>query len=174
MFDSLVVFLCHRPESGGRLLRDGSASLSRDLLPPPCLLPAQRGTTVGRAPDGLFCHTLRNAIDCGSEKAIYSNLLGGRLGVKAARRECADVVNKIRPRAACKASLKGKWRDTTTHLIFPQSPGAIEIKGEQGARQPFFFFLPNIHAPCPLTTPPWFSSGQMPCSPFSSLWFTES
>lgn len=79
VFDSLVVFLCHWV----RLLRDGSASLSRDLLPPPCLLPAQGGTTVGRAPDGLFCHTLRNAIDCSSEKAIYSNLWGERLGVKA-------------------------------------------------------------------------------------------
>lgn len=79
------------------------------------------------------------------------------------RRECADVVNKIRPRAACKAALKGKWRDTTMHLIFPQSPGATEIQRGTGCSTAFFFFfLPNIHAPCPLTTPPWFFSGQMP------------
>ena len=51
-------------------MRDSSASLSCDLLPPACLLPGRGETTAGQVPDGLFCHTLRNAIDCGSETEL--------------------------------------------------------------------------------------------------------
>lgn len=72
---------------GVRLLRDSIPSLSGDLMPQTCLFPGQGGTTVGRVPDGLFCHTLRNAIDCGSEKAIYSNLWGKDQGIKIARKK---------------------------------------------------------------------------------------
>lgn len=67
------------------------------------------------------------------------------------RRECADVVNKIRPRATCKAALKGKWRDTTMHLIFPQSPGATEIQRGTGCSTAFFFFFSAQH-PCSLSS----------------------
>lgn len=68
------------------------------------------------------------------------------------RRECADVVNKIRPRAACKAALKGKWRDTTMHLIFPQSPGATEIQRGTGCSTAFFFFFFSAQHPCSLSS----------------------
>lgn len=91
------------------------------------------------------------------------------------RRECADVVNKIRPRAACKAALKGKWRDTTMHLIFPQSPGATEIQRGTGCSTAFFFFFfcPTSMLLVLWQHHPGFSPDKCR-SPFSSLWFRES
>lgn len=69
----------------GEALRDSGTSLSFDLLPPKRLFPGQGERTAGQVPDGLFCHTLRNVIDRGSEKAIYSNLWGNDWGIMAAR-----------------------------------------------------------------------------------------
>lgn len=65
-----------------RLLR--AVSVSCDLLPPTDLFSGQGETTVGQVPDGLFCHTLQNAIDCGLEKAIYFNLWGKDWGIMTA------------------------------------------------------------------------------------------
>lgn len=83
---SLLWRFCARdPSPGVRLLKDSSPSLCCDLMPQTCLFPGQGERTEGQLPDGLFCHTLRNAIDCGSEKAIYSNPWGKDWGIMIAR-----------------------------------------------------------------------------------------
>lgn len=42
---------------------------------------------MGQVPDGLLCHTLRNVIDGGTEKAIYSTLWGIDWGIMTAKKE---------------------------------------------------------------------------------------
>lgn len=150
VFDSSGVSVL-QTHLGVGLLRDRGASLSCDLLPGMCLFSGQGETTVGQVPDGLFCHTLRNAIDCGSEKAIYSNLWGKDWGIMTARKEkCADAVNKIRPRAC--TQLCRRNGDTTRHEILPKSP--VQFKSKENRSVDIrCFCLPNTHAPLPLITP---------------------
>ena len=122
-------FCATAPSLGVRRLRDSRASLSCDLPPPACLLPGQQERTVGQVPDGLFCHTLRNAIDCGSEKAIYCNLWGKDWGIMTARKKrevcwCC----KWNQAQGLQAALEAKWRHREAWDA-PRVTGTIKSKG---------------------------------------------
>lgn len=56
------------------------------------LFPGQGETTVGQVPDGLFCHTLPNAIDCWLREGHLLQPLGERLGYHGCKKEERGVL----------------------------------------------------------------------------------
>lgn len=165
-------FCATAPSLGVRRLRDSRASLSCDLPPPACLLPGQQETTVGQVPDGLFCHTLRNAIDCGSEEAIYCNLWGKDWGIMTARKK-REVCRccKWNQAQGLQAALEAKWRHREAWDA-PRVTGTVKSKGIGVVERVVFASAEQPHSSSSSNTSLYclWRNALVPHSP--SLWFT--